>query len=135
MGPLRRGLIHAAPVLAALPGPALAEVCDKIRPDWDGTPVSGLQEALQLALTAPVLALLIATGAALRFRSQWGGLIVVVLWTGYASLLSFGDLRTQAQAEGCAGSPTLFIGLVAAICVATILYTAPVKPGPPDGET
>ncbi len=135
MGPLRRGLILAAPVLAALPNAAWAEVCDKIRPDWDGSPVSGLQEALQLALTAPVLALLIATGAALKFRSQWGGLAVFVLWTGYASLLSFGSLRTEAQAEGCAGSPTLFIAAVAAICVATIIYTAPVKRGPPDGET
>ena len=135
MGPVRRGLILAAPILAALAGPALAETCAQIRPNWNGGPVSGLQEAIALTATAPVLALLIASAAAIRFRTQWGGLAVVVLWTGYVSLLSFGNLRAEAQAEGCIGSPALFIAAVAAICVGMIIYTAPVKRGPPDGET
>jgi hypothetical protein len=29
------------------------------------------------------------------------------------------------MAEGCVGSPALFIGIIAAICVGTIFYTAP----------
>jgi len=44
MGPVRRGLI-----LAALPGPALAgEACSRLRPGWDGTPVSVWAEAAAL---------------------------------------------------------------------------------------
>ena len=35
------------------------------------------------------------------------------------------EARLEAVKEGCIGSPTLFIGVVAAICVAMILYTAP----------
>ncbi len=52
---------------------------------------------------------------------------MVVGWTFWVSLISMADptgTREIARAEGCIGSPTLFIALVAAICVATILYTA-----------
>ncbi len=124
MRPLARGL-----PLAALPTPALAEVCDTIRPGWDGTPVTALGEALALLTSVPALALLVATALAFRFRSQWGGLLVVLLWAGYGALLTMADsgARAAAMAEGCVGSPTLFLGATAAICVAMILYTAPLK--------
>ena len=123
MGPLRRGLI-----LAALPSPALAEVCDKIRPDWAGEPVSAFAETIQLFATAPSLALMAASAFAIRFRSQWGGLAVVVLWTIYASVMiipNTANLRAEALAEGCAGPSTLFLGLISAICIGMVLYTAP----------
>ena len=123
MGPLRRGLI-----LCALPTPALAEVCDKIRPDWSGEPVSAVTEAIQLFATAPGLALIAASAFAIRFRSQWGGLAVVLLWTIYASVMTISNgvnLRAEALAEGCAGPSTLFVALISAICIGMILYTAP----------
>ena len=123
MGPLRRGLI-----LAALPTPALAEVCDKIRPDWTGGAVSGWDETIQLFATAPSLLLIAATAFALRFRHQWGGLAVVVLWTLYASVMIIPNtvnLRAEGLSEGCVGSSTLFLSLVTALCIGTILYTAP----------
>ncbi|MDJ0826489.1 MAG: hypothetical protein QNJ16_13380 [Rhodobacter sp.] len=123
MGSLRRGLI-----LAALPTQAVAEACATVRPDWDGSPMSTLSEALFLVTTVPVLVLLLATLAALRFRSQWGGLAVVVLWTALVTFLTMVDpsgLQAASRAEGCVGSPALFIAAVAAICVATVLYTAP----------
>lgn len=126
MGSLRRGLILGL----FMPTPALAEVCDEVRPGWDGAPATAWSEALFLAGTVPVLVLILASAVVFRFRSQWGGLVVVVLWTILITLLSMidpGGLRAVARAEGCVGSLALFIAAAAAICVAIILYTAPIK--------
>ena len=126
MGPLRRGLILASFLL--MPGVASAEVCDRTRPNWDGTPVSAMQEAIFLFATPATLLLVVASLAALRFRHQWGALVVVVLWTLLVSLIALGNptgVRPQEIAEGCVGSPALFIGVVAAICVGMIFYTTP----------
>ena len=124
MGSLRRGL-----TLAALaPSAAWAEVCDKTRPNWDGTPVSMMGEAIFLFSTPAALILVLGSLLAIRFRHQWGALIMVVLWTLLISLVAMGDptgMREFELAEGCVGSPTLFIGLVAAICIGMILYTTP----------
>lgn len=124
MGPVRRGLI-----LALMPGAAWAGACDTERPGWDGVAEDGIGEAIALFSTIPSLALIVATALVIRFRSTWGGLAVAVLWTGLVSLFAFvgpGEVRRQAIVEGCIGSPSLFIGIVAAICVAMILYTAPI---------
>ncbi len=106
----------------------MAEVCADTRPGWDGDPVSAAGEAIALFASPMGIVLVISTLAALRFRSQWGALVVVVLWTGLVTMVTMLDptgVRDLAQAEGCIGSPTLFIALVAAICVGTILYTMP----------
>lgn len=136
MGPVR-GMIArhlwAAMLAVLLPGPALAGACASLRPGWSaGTQATGWTEMLHCFSSLPALVLLIATALAIRFRSQWGGLIVTVLWSLLVFLVvrdRFGDdptgLRQSAFAEGCLGSPTLFIAAVTAICVATILYTAP----------
>lgn len=119
-------------MLTALPGMAQAEVCSTLRPDWDGTPASALSEAFMLTASPLTLLLIGLTFLALRFRSQWGGVAVVVLWTGLVSIITMLDptgTRTPAMAEGCIGSPTLFIAAVTAICVATIIYTAPRSSG------
>ncbi len=111
-----------------VPGAAFAEVCDKLRPDWSGGPVSAFQELFNLAATPPALLLLVVSALVIRFRHQWGALAVVVLWTVYASALTMFDptgLRAPALVEGCVGSPALFIVTVAAICVGLILYTSP----------
>lgn len=110
--------------------PALAEVCDEARPNWDGGPVSAFQEAVFLFATFPSLALILATAVAVRFRSQWGGLAVVVLWSGLITIFTATDptgLGEFALSEGCVGSPALFIAAVTAICIAVILYTLPRK--------
>ena len=126
MGPVRRGLTAA---LVLTPGTAWAEVCDKLRPNWvPGTEATAWTEMIGLFSSIPSLALLIATALVVRLRSAWGGVAVTVLWTGLVSLLVFStpdEVRVQAIQEGCIGSPTLFIGVVAAICVAMILYPAP----------
>ena len=112
------------------PSAALAEVCDKVRPYWKpGTPATVWDELIGLMGTPPSLILLVASALAIRFKHQWAALAVVVLWTVWVSLITFpgarDDMQEHAIAEGCIGSPALFIGVVAAICVAMTLYTTP----------
>jgi hypothetical protein len=126
MGSVRAGLTLTLLLLA--PAAAMADVCAQLRPDWaSGTRISALAEAILLFATLPSLALLLVTATALRFRSQWGGLAVVVLWAMWSSAPAFlnGDVLRAARSEGCVGSPALFIAAVAAICVGTVLYTLP----------
>ena len=123
MGSLRRGLM-----LATLPTAAWAKVCDKERPDWNGTPVMAVGEAIALFSNPVSLVLLLVTALAVRFRSQWGALAVCLAWTGWVSLIAFmdtGGIRSAALAEGCIGSPTLFIVIACTLCVAAVIYTAP----------
>lgn len=125
MGPFRRGLI-----LALLPLPAWAGVCDKVRPFWTpGAPATGWDELIGLMGTPPSLILLVLSALAVRFRHQWGALVVVLLWTAWVSVVALvgldGETQALAIAEGCIGSPVLFIAIVAAICGGMILYTAP----------
>ena len=128
--------------LAALPACALAgsawaqtvlvDTCALQRPNWDGGAVSVIDEAIQLTASPVALILIALTLLVLRFRSQWGGVAIVVLWTILVSMLTVVDptgTRASGMVEGCVGSPTLFIAAVAAICVATILYTAPRRSG------
>ena len=129
MGPIRRRLIWATAFLA--PVPAWAEVCTLQRPGWDGTPVTAFGELLFLLQTPVVLILIILTALALRFRSEWGGLAVVVGWslstflaTGWGSN---GDTRALAINEGCIGNSTLYILFAALVCIGVVLYTAPLK--------
>jgi hypothetical protein len=123
----RSGLIAIAGLSAVMPVPAAAEVCDKINPDWDGARVTALAEAVTLASSLPVVLLLLATAIAIRTRSKWGGVAVVSGWSfmTYFFALGSSDVYTAARAEGCVGSPALFIAIVAALSVAVILYTAP----------
>jgi len=126
MGPVRGGLTA---LLAVSPASAMASVCAELHADWDGAPVSSLSEATSLFASPLSLILLAATIAAVWARSQWGALAVCVLWSAHVSLIAFfdttGGVRQQAIAEGCVGSPTVFIAAVAALCVAMILRTAP----------
>lgn len=123
--------------VALFPQAALAEVCDKVRPLWNPAegPAGALNEALHFATIPVSLVLLLATAIALRFRSSWGGLAAVCGWSALVFVIVFGDAQDptgivpMARAEGCIGSPALFIALVAAICVGTVVYTAPGRGG------
>ena len=127
MGSFRGGII-----LSFLAAPALAEVCDKERPGWDGTPATAVTEAIALFSTPLGLFLLIATAITLRFRNAWGGLATTVGWTGFITIVVSADpsgVQGFAISEGCIGPPTLFVALSIAICIVTIIYTARGKPG------
>ena len=129
MGSLRGRLTFAAITLIGTPGSALAQTCHEIRPQWDGAPVTMLQEAIFLFGSPLSLILLLGSALAVRFRHQWGALVAVLGWTAFVSVIDFmpqaTGLNAAAQAEGCLGSSSLFIAGVAAICVSVILYTAP----------
>ena len=122
MGPVRGGVI-----LSLLPGVAWAQDCAVQRPGWDGAPVNVVQEAVFLASSPAALVLLLGTAIAIRFKSQWGSLAVVLGWTAFVTFLTMlaPASRKLAMAEGCVGSPALFIAVIAAICVGMIFYTAP----------
>ena len=124
MGPVRGGLI-----LSLLPSLAWAQTCAEQRPSWDGRPVTMAQEAMFIATTPAALILILGTVIAARFKSSWGGLVVVLGWTALVSFLTMlaPDSRKQAFAEGCVGNPALFIGIITAICIGMIFYTAPPK--------
>lgn len=108
----------------------MEQVCTTLRPSWEGTPATAISEAI-LLLGAPVtLVLLAASLICIRFRSQWGALACVVAWSLYTAVLTMidpGGMLAAGRSAGCVGSAALFIGAVAAICVAMILYTAPHK--------
>lgn len=127
MGPFRRRLITAIVMLC--PAPAWAEVCDKQRPGWDGTPVGAWGELLYLMQTPLVLLLIAATALVLRLRSEKGGLAVVVGWSIATYLMTGqgqGDaVDNAAISEGCIGSPVLFIAVAVALSIGVVLYTAP----------
>lgn len=136
MGPVRGGLILATAALAT-PVAAAAEVCGKLRPFvGPDAPGTAFTEMVALMGTPPSLILLVLTALAVRFRWQWAALGVVVLWSVWVSLVAMSapDAAMLAAIEqGCVGSPSLFIALVAAICGGVMLYTAPRK-AKPDGE-
>ena len=129
MGPLRRRL-GAALALSGLSTPAWAETCAEMRPGWDGTPVSAFGALIYLGQSPFVLVLILRTEVAVRFRSEWGGLVVVVGWSVATYLVtgwgSGNTAQTNAMQEGCVGSPALFIAFAAALCIGVVLYTAPI---------
>lgn len=130
---LSRAVYAAFALMVTMPTPALAGACEAERPFWvPGSPATALDEFVHLALSPASIILLLLTAIAVRFRSQWGGLAVLVLWSILVSVLAFGwgpqsraEALQSARLEGCLGSPVLFIGLVAVICLAMILYTTP----------
>ncbi|WP_299208570.1 hypothetical protein [uncultured Tateyamaria sp.] len=124
--------------LSMLPQAAMAEVCDKERPGWDGMPVGMIGEAINLFLSPAGVALLLLSLVALRFRHQWIGLAAVILWTVFITIVTMADptgVRGLAMVEGCIGPPTLFIAAVAAICVGIVLYTKPRASGADGSES
>lgn len=111
-----------------LPMPAWAQdACATIRPGWDGMPVSAWQEAMTLFSSPIALILLVASAFVIRFRSSWGAMAACLAWSFLITAVTFfdptGGMRTAADAQGCVGSPSIFIALVAALSVGMILYT------------
>ncbi|MGH1458072.1 MAG: hypothetical protein ACRBBT_04140 [Paracoccaceae bacterium] len=139
MGPFRRRLTQPAARLALLApavlllgaGPALAEVCDKERPNWspDQGPANGLTETYHVFTTAPGLVLLALLAAALYFKrpSLWtpvalvAGLLAMLTWAG--AKLDPTGFHQMARAEGCVAQPTLPIAILAAISVIAIIQS------------
>ena len=112
-------------VLALIATPALAEVCDKARPDWDGTPATLTSEAVMLFMSPIGLFLLGALAVAVVFRHAMGTALVALMWSFYITMLIWPDtsgIRDGMLSEGCAAPPTLFIAASALLCLAAVIY-------------
>ena len=125
--PLKK--ISLAALLAFGPTTVLAEACSVKRPNWiPGTPVSAVDEALALFFTTPSMLLLAATILAFRFKSQWIGLVTILLWSVLVSfqvLMPAEDAYATAFAEGCIGPSWLFVAIVIMLCAILVFRTSP----------
>ena len=114
MGPVRARLIAALALL--VPAPALAEVCDKLRPGWmpGSPPVGWLGETL-FTFTSPPGLLLLALFALAMWRGwRWLLVIVTLAAVALAFLLFLGnsaEMAAAARTEGCIGSQNPAAGL------------------------
>lgn len=135
MGSFRSGLTLV--FLTSIASPARAETCAQFRPAWDGGNVNAFQEMVALFGTPISLVLLIATAFAIRFRNSWGALAVFVGWSFAVAAVTFldptGGMREAAAAEGCVGSPSLYIAVVFVLCGGMMVYLNKVNDGARDG--
>ena len=124
MGPVRGRLTLAA---AVLPTPALAKVCDKVRPDWNGVP-STVWDELQYQIMQPENVFLILLVLALASIPQlWTVFLALVVATLFGFLfiqpdpLFLNDLQWEGYREGCIGDPLLWYAVWVAIGLALIV--------------
>lgn len=106
MGPVRRQLIAA---LVLTPAPALAEVCDKVRPGWklaDG-PVGVMGEAIFVLSSFPGLVVLAFLAFGLARPHRWISIACAAPAIAFGGLLAITqgtETATLARAEGCLGN-------------------------------
>ncbi len=112
LGLLKRSWVTVLGVIASTP--VAAEVCDKVRPDWnpaDG-PVNQLED-LALFFVEPLGLLVLAlTLAAVLLRKAWLAAIVVTLLVAIVGLsistwIEADDVTDFAILEGCIAAPIL----------------------------
>ncbi len=115
------GLVLGAYVL---PTPAVAEVCDKTRPSWNGTAATVLSEALYLLTTPFGLATCGLFLLAILTRStSW--LVISTLSSGGIAIMFYVRDRVEdpsnanqlALQEGCVGPTTLAVAICLGFCV------------------
>ena len=109
MGSVRGRLITGLALLS--PAPALAEVCDKLRPGWvPGSPPVGWFGETLFTFTAPPAILLLALFGLAMWRGwRWLLVIVTLAAVTLAFLLYVGngaEMAAMARREGCIGSQT-----------------------------
>ncbi len=93
---------------------AIAEVCDKERPLWDGKTATAFDEVIHLA-ASPIVWLIVAITvitALIGWRLLWA--VTALLWLAVAAALlseallpNPSGIRDLAIAEGCIGPPHL----------------------------
>lgn len=106
MGPLRGRLTLALAALLLAANPALAEVCDKIRPNWDPGlgPVTWLQEIGRVLASFPGLVILASLAFGLWRPHPWISAACALPALAMAGLLAMYDraeMATLARTEGC----------------------------------
>ncbi len=108
-------------MLALLPNTAFAEVCDKERPGWDGTPVTMFEEPLG-QLSNPFKATFVGGSIFLILRGRripilLGILVISVYSLVFLDPLYLDDVKWAAKREGCLGNEELWWATLAMIFV------------------
>lgn len=102
MGSVRRQLVLG---FVLLPNPVLAEVCDKVLPDWDGAQIDAIHEALGFWTSPAAIPFVAMVIAAIWMKSR--ALVSLAITLGILTLLykgGFGsDILDAARLEGCRG--------------------------------
>lgn len=127
MGPLRRRLTTAAPLL--LPAPAWAGTCATIRPDWTAAagPQGWLAETAYILASPPALILFLLLALALVIPRLWLAIPAALLTLAFAALLTVSrqsDMAALAQSEGCLATAlpaTILLVLAALLPIARAL--------------
>lgn len=122
LGLLKRSWAIAITMIASTP--AVAEVCDKVRPAWNPAngPVTQFED-LALFLTEPIgLIVLGLAVAAVFLRKIWLTVFVVTLLVAIIALnistwVEADDVTNFAISEGCIAAPVLTTITLVAICV------------------
>ena len=129
-----RAAALCAGLAAALPWPALAEICDKARPGWSGAdgPVGQLGETVHTFMTLPGLIVIALVVASLLIRRRWLFIVTAIVTFLLASLLAASwvtthPIQTAALADGCLAQPILPTAILAALCV--LMFYCMVGPG------
>ncbi|WP_298858434.1 hypothetical protein [uncultured Sulfitobacter sp.] len=102
------------------PTAAFAEVCDKERPLWTGTPTTAWSEAIILLTYPSQIVLLTATMFAMWYGWRIACFIFALIWVAFIPIMltrDLDDMTWEASQEGCISSPILFMGLCGAISV------------------
>ncbi len=115
----------ASTVLVLLPGAALAEVCDKIRPGWDisNGPVSQVDNVLFFFSASPATIILVGLIViSLLLRNRWMCLISALVSIALATILMLdwvlewgGKVTEFGIAEGCVVPPYLLSAVFLAV--------------------
>ncbi len=109
-----------------LPTGAMAEVCDKERPLWDGKTATAFDEVIHLA-ASPIVWLIVAftvITALIGWRLLWA-VTALLCFAAAAVLLSEAllpdpsGIREFAIAEGCIGPPHLAIATTGLLALTT----------------
>lgn len=127
MGPLRRQLTLMIMLVLAT-SPAMAEVCETMRPDWsaDDGPATAVSEVIQFLIWGggafAIVGLLV--GLYLRKAIILHGVMVVTLIMAVPYLWPIDPTaRNLATAEGCVGPATFVTVLLGVIWVAALAGT------------
>lgn len=126
MGPLRRRLILGLAAAALSATPALAAVCDTLRPGWtaDMGAIAWWQEIWRVLASFPGLVVLASLAYGLWRPHLWISTACAVPALGFAGLLALSEraeTATLARAEGCLGSVLPAAFLLLALGAFTIL--------------
>ena len=127
LGVLKRCWAIAVGMTASTP--AVAEVCDKVRPAWNPAngPINQFEDLILFFIEPLGLIVLGLTIAAILLRKIWLTAIVITLLFAVAALnistwIEADDVTNFAILEGCITAPVLTTTVLIAIC-AIILTT------------